>query len=249
MADAAALNGGYGTSYAVTAAQQARNQYNQQLMSLVPGLEQNAYERYRGNFEMNMSALNALRDADESEYNRYRDRVGDNQWKYQMDYQKDRDATSDAQWKYNMDYNAYRDTVNDAQWKYSSDYNAYRDSVQDANDAYARQVAATQAEWDNYWNGKNYNLDVQNFNLDRYDTIESLKIAKKSKGSSKSGGGGSSSGVSGGSNLDKIWNEASIYVKPTTNGSGWMLVPASEAGKKGVVPGKKDKNGKYVPAK
>lgn len=73
LADAAALNGGYGTSYAVSAAQQARNQYNQELMSLVPELEQAAYNRAA-------TGLNALMDLDQTQYGRYRDTEADKQW-------------------------------------------------------------------------------------------------------------------------------------------------------------------------
>lgn len=73
LGDAASLNGGYGTSYAVSAAQQARNQYNQELMSLVPDLEQNAYARAQNNY-------NVLMDADQEAYTRFRDRMADYQW-------------------------------------------------------------------------------------------------------------------------------------------------------------------------
>ena len=73
LGEAAALNGGLGTSYAVSAAQQARNQYNQELAALVPDLEQNAYERLSNNY-------NLLMDADTTAYQRYRDRVADYQW-------------------------------------------------------------------------------------------------------------------------------------------------------------------------
>ena len=81
MADAAALNGGYGTSYAVSAAQQMRNQYNSELASRIPELEQNAYNR-------NLNTLSALRDADDTAYGRYRDSVADSQWQAQFDYTK-----------------------------------------------------------------------------------------------------------------------------------------------------------------
>lgn len=96
MADAASLNGGYGTSYAVSAAQQARNQYNQELASLVPDLEANAYQKATG-------TLSALRDADDTAYGRFRDTEGDKQWQYTQNYQKYRDAVSDYQW--GQDYN------------------------------------------------------------------------------------------------------------------------------------------------
>ena len=74
LGEAASLNGGYGTSYAVSAAQQARNQYNQELAALVPELEANAYNRLTNNY-------NVLMDADSTAYQRYRDRMADWQWK------------------------------------------------------------------------------------------------------------------------------------------------------------------------
>ena len=73
LGEAAALNGGFGTSYAVSAAEQARNQYNQELAALVPELEQNAYDRMLGNY-------NLLMDADNDAYQKYRDAIADYQW-------------------------------------------------------------------------------------------------------------------------------------------------------------------------
>ena len=66
LADAASLNGGYGTSNAVSAAQQARNQYNQELAGYIPQLEQAAYQRAQGN-------LAALQDMDNTLYGRFSD--------------------------------------------------------------------------------------------------------------------------------------------------------------------------------
>ena len=73
LADAAALNGGYGTSHAVSAAQQARNQYNQQLAAMIPELEQTAYTRAQG-------TLSALRDADNTAYGRFQDAEDAKRW-------------------------------------------------------------------------------------------------------------------------------------------------------------------------
>ena len=73
LGDAASLNGGFGTSYAVSAAQQARNQYNQELASLVPELEQNAYQKAMNNYSMLVERDNDL-------YGRWRDKMSDYQW-------------------------------------------------------------------------------------------------------------------------------------------------------------------------
>ena len=104
LGQAAALNGGYNTSCATSASQQARNDYNQQLASLIPELEQTAYSRYYDNYNMNLNALGALQDADNTAYQKYRDSVADRQWLYGQNYQKYRDTVADSQWQkeYNL---------------------------------------------------------------------------------------------------------------------------------------------------
>ena len=127
MADAASLNGGYGSSYGITASQQARNDYNQQLASQIPALQEAAYNRYVNDYDMHLSALDALRAADESDYGKHRDNVADSQWKYGVNYQGYRDDVADSQWQKNYDrdvfesdrsynYQKSRDAVADKQW-------------------------------------------------------------------------------------------------------------------------------------
>ena len=127
MADAASLNGGYGSSYGIAASQQARNDYNQQLASQLPALQEAAYNRYVNDYNMNLSALDALRTADDSDYGKHRDNVSDSQWRFSADYQGYRDDVSDSQWKKNYDRDVYesdrnfnyqksRDAVADSQW-------------------------------------------------------------------------------------------------------------------------------------
>lgn len=101
LADAASLNGGYGTSYAVSAAQQARNQYNQELAGLIPQLEATAYERAQG-------TLGALRDADDTDYGRFRDTEGDRQWLYSQNYQRYQDALDQYRWALDYNNNIYQ---------------------------------------------------------------------------------------------------------------------------------------------
>lgn len=91
LADAASLNGGMQTSYAVSAAQQARNQYNQELAAMIPELEANAYNRAQATYS-------ALRDADDTAYGRFRDTEGDRQWMWSNSYTKWRDRMSDYHW-------------------------------------------------------------------------------------------------------------------------------------------------------
>lgn len=127
MGDAASLNGGYGSSYAVTASQQARNDYNQMLASQIPSLKESAYNQYMNEQNLNLSSLDALRTADDTAYGRYRDNVSDNQYKYGIDYDLYRDDVADSQWQKTYDRSVYesdrdydyqksRDKVADEQW-------------------------------------------------------------------------------------------------------------------------------------
>ena len=211
LADAAALNGGYGTSYAVSAAQQARNQYNQELAALIPDLEANAFNKAT-------TTLNALRDADDTAYGRFRDTESDRQWKYGQDYQAYRDREADNQWKYNTAYNAYRDKESDNQWKYTTDYNAYRDKEADSQWAYSQaynryQDALSQYQWA----------------LDYNNTLYAQNQAAKKSGKGGGGGGRKSSGGGGG------------YVSTGggyTGGGGGVVAPTTkfrEAGNNGGI--------------
>ena len=109
LADAASLNGGMQTSYAVSAAQQARNQYNQELAAMIPELEANAYNRAQVTY-------NALRDADETAYSRFRDKESDKQWQFGTNYDAYRDTVADKQWNQQFTYQQQRDAVADKQW-------------------------------------------------------------------------------------------------------------------------------------
>lgn len=131
MADAAALNGGYGSSFAQTAAQQVRNDYNQQLSAMIPELQNNAYQQYLQEYNMDKDAVNMLQSADDREYSKHRDSVADSQWQYGQEYAQHRDNVADSQWQYGQEYAQHRDSVADSQWKYGMDYQAYRDDVGD----------------------------------------------------------------------------------------------------------------------
>ena len=117
LGDAAALNGGYGTSFATAAAQQARNQYNQELAALIPDLEQAAYSRANNNLSVLGSAddraYRNFRDAQADqldrlnfELNKFNTNEGNRQWAFSQQYQQLRDAMADWEWAkgYNLDY-------------------------------------------------------------------------------------------------------------------------------------------------
>ena len=202
MADAAALNGGYGTSNAVSAAQQARNQYNQQLAELIPGLESAAYEKASG-------TLSALRSADDTAYGRFRDTETDKQWQFSKEYEAYRDQVADDQWKYSQDMSEYqwgtdynykidRDAVSDSQWQQNFDYQKQRDAVADQ-------------QW-----AQEYALKVQ-------------QQAASSGGSSGGGGGGGGSSKKSSSSSKK--SSSSSSKKTTTTKVNPNIQAAQTKGK------------------
>ena len=73
MANAAALTGGYGNSYASTAGNLAYQQYLSGLNDVIPDLYSNAYNKYVQEGKDLYSLLNATQGLDEAAYGRYMD--------------------------------------------------------------------------------------------------------------------------------------------------------------------------------
>ena len=98
MGNATALTGGYGSSYASTAGNQAYQQYLQNLNDIVPELYQNAYNRYQ------QEGTDMLQRYDMA-YGQYRDALND--WNTERSY-----ADSDYWNKYNTDYTNWQNMLN-----------------------------------------------------------------------------------------------------------------------------------------
>lgn len=77
VAKASELSGGYANSYAVNAGMQAYNDYLDSLKDIIPELEARAYDRYLDEGKEYEDKLSVLLGLDESEYDRYRDSVED----------------------------------------------------------------------------------------------------------------------------------------------------------------------------
>lgn len=129
MGQAAALTGGYGSSYGQNAGQQAYNAYLQNLGDVVPELYEIARSRYdqEGADLMNMYGL--LGDNEAQDYGRWQDQQS--AWQSERDYLA---GLYDAERAY--DYGKYTD---DRDFSYAQ----YRDQVSD--EQWAKQFAAAQA--------------------------------------------------------------------------------------------------------
>lgn len=156
LGQVSARTGGMASSYATSAAQQANNYYNAQLADRIPELYQLAYSMYMDDLNTQMSELDMLRNASNTDYGRYRDSVSD--WKDERNqayakyldsidakvrdlglleqmsdtqYNRYRDTMSDWRDDRNFAYGEYRDDVGDYKWQEEFDYNAMRDQIAD----------------------------------------------------------------------------------------------------------------------
>lgn len=136
-AQAAALSGGYGNSYAATAGNLAYQENMSALNNIIPSLYEAAYNRYQTDLDNQRSDLSMYQGLDESDYAKYRDKVGD--WQDDRNYYANRyDAA------YNNDFNNYTANVSNQQWKYEQ---------QNGNSQWRQQQNAS-----NYWQNKDYQL-------------------------------------------------------------------------------------------
>ena len=129
VGNASLLTGGYANSYAVTAGQQAYNEYMQKLSDKIPELEKRAYERYRDDEDSAYRRLGTLMELENTDYGRYRDEVGDYNANRQFEYNKSKDEIAQK----NRDQEFERE-------KFESDRKYARDVYENDRD-YARSVS------------------------------------------------------------------------------------------------------------
>jgi len=180
MANAAALTGGYGSSYASTAGNLAYQENMSQLNNVIPQLYQMAYDKYNTDLSNQRADLSMYQDLENTDYGRYRDQMSD--WNTDRDYYTGRYDT-----ERNQDWTQYRANVDDVHW---ADDKAQQD--------YANKKNYTSSE---HWNKKNYDQGVKEWKESIRQYNESLKenkrqfdleykLSKKAKASGGSGGGG-----------------------------------------------------------
>lgn len=118
MGQAAAMNGGYGSSYGQTVGHQAYQGYLQQLNDRVPELYQLALSQYNQEYQNLKDLYGITADMDEREYNRAWDTI-------KMDYSLHGDKVTQWQNEVNRADNEY--------WNlYESEYRSERDAITDA---------------------------------------------------------------------------------------------------------------------
>ena len=147
MANASALTGGYGSSYASSAGNQAYQASLGELNSVIPDLYDRAYARYRDDKSDKLQHMQVLQSLDEADYQKYQDTLSD--YYNTLNY-----LQNQAQYLSESDYNRYLDKLE--QWQYELEYYTGRvDAAQQQSNwqsEYNHQVAQdalAQRNWQN----------------------------------------------------------------------------------------------------
>ncbi len=168
VGQASALTGGYANSYAVTAGEQAYDEYLNELNSIALDLRDRAYEQYGDEGEKLFQDVTLLRSLDGDDYEKY---LGELERYYKDgEYLLERLTTmSDAE------YEQFLQTV-DA-WENDRDFafKEYTDALD--RDEFAQEMAFKQAEAERDQKNKDrdYSLSVQKFNASQKEDSDSKK--------------------------------------------------------------------------
>jgi hypothetical protein len=169
MAQAAALTGGYGSSYGQMVGQQAYAQQMQGLNDIGLELYDRAYAQDMAERSQLMDQYNMLAAREQQAYNRGidernfeyqqgRDEVADNQWQQSFDYNKYLDELNQSNFDKQFEYQQSRDNVSDSQWKAELDRMLANDEISQqqwqaemdralANDATANEQWQAGMDW------------------------------------------------------------------------------------------------------
>lgn len=184
MGQAAALTGGYASTYGQAVGQQQYDAYLQQLNDVVPELYQMAYQQYQDEGDRMQQQYGMLGDLADDEYSKYRDAY--NQWLTERDY-----AQGNADTAYDRGYNQWLQQWN----QFNTDRN-YQLEKENADRQY--QLQLEQFRWQQ----------------EQAAQAQAAAAAKSSGGGSSSGGSGGSKNTGSSSYKDTTaYSRALAYAK------------------------------------
>lgn len=187
-ANAATLTGGYGNSYAVTAAAQANQQYLQQLNGVIPELYSLALDKYKMDTDRKLGMYQAVGSQEDREFSQY-----DTNYK---NWQNDTaNALQAYDTLYNQDFSKYQQNVSNWQSDRSYYNDRYNGSV--SNDQYVSNYNQAEEEYEREqqrWEAE-FLLKQQQFEYQKQQDAAAYALSLARSGGS-SGGGSSSSNSS-----------------------------------------------------
>lgn len=185
MGNAAALSGGYGSSYAAAVGQQAYDSTMANMNDIALDLYNLAYQRYTDNRADRYNQMGVLQNLENMDYGKYRDLVSD--WQLDRNYYAGRYDT-----EFNRDYGMYRDQVADAENNRNFWAGLY-DTEHD-NDFGAYQSDIAESQWEQEFN-HNKEMDAANLAIAQAQLQmqqEQWEMEKAKAQAAASGGGGGS---------------------------------------------------------
>ena len=164
MGQAAAMNGGYGSSYAQSVGQQAYQGYMQQLNDVVPELYDRALAQYNQEGQDMLNQYAMLGDMADDEYAKYQNELNDYYTRLSM-------AREDVDKAYDRGYGAYRDSVGDSQWEKNYAETVKQNEIsnnqwQQSFDENVKQNEISNDQWEQRFE---YDKDQDKITNDRYD--------------------------------------------------------------------------------
>jgi hypothetical protein len=125
MSEATGMTGGRLNSWAVSAGNQAKQNWDDRLMDVIPQLENMAYGRYQDGINSQRNNLNTLLDIDNNDFRRAMEARS-------FDYGLDRDSIADTRYTDETKYSRGRDELADKRYDTEWDYGLNRDAIADA---------------------------------------------------------------------------------------------------------------------
>lgn len=129
---AAANTGGYASSYAIGAAQQAGSYYSAKQADKIPELYRLAYDVYKEDLEADMESLGLLNKLEQSDYQRYRDALDDIYRQDENDYKKYIAELERDRKREELEYERGRDALDDLRYQMEWQYKRERDALKDS---------------------------------------------------------------------------------------------------------------------
>ena len=229
LADIASSAGGM-NSWAVTAAQQAQNNYNAQLGDKIPELYQLAYQMYLNEKASMVEDFGLLQQMDSTQYNRYRDTMSD--WRDDRNFAFDYYLSDLDKYKWGTEFNygvSQDQIANDnynKEWEYgvsTDEYNreqaenetAYNREQQEINDARAWAIDLINAGT----TPDAATLQKAGLTLAQAQEMAAAQKASKTKTSSGSSGGSTTMDLDGlfeaalASDSPEVYLQNSSYLK------------------------------------
>lgn len=187
MGQAAALTGGYGSTYGQQVGQQSYDAYLQNLSAVIPELYGMAYDMYRDKGDDLTKQYGMLGDLRDTEYNRYRDQMSD--WNYQQEVARQLEDTE------------YRRRIEAEDTEYNRRMNEENTAFSRQQTAYSNLVALIRASGYNPTDAELQaaGLTREAANALQQEYIRSITPVVAASSGGGGGGGGRSSGGSSGS--------------------------------------------------